>query len=495
MNESIFDLKKVNKLGLIIFCFALLVGGLPEYFAQNYKMGGTLAIWGAGFAIISPAIILYFIKKDNIFVRYFIGSGTFTLMYSLLYVQKGVIDNLFWLYVGLSVTAIFFDKWVAIVTASFGVIMAVVLYTWNAKLFFPVLKPNEFATFCFSLIAIGIIIAAQGHFGGKLILSARRKTKEANELNEKLQEVFLKIRQTSIALDGNISKISNDTLITKEETSRITYSIQQFNNVIGDLARGASDSSYSLSTIEQFIVEVEESTQHMNKSTSTAFISAQDGKSVVTELVNQIKVIENTINAALEMISSLSLNSKEIDNIAGLITGIASQINLLSLNASIEAARAGEAGKGFSVVAEEIRKLAEQTAKAVQGISNILGNITQKVNQLSSQITDGNHAIEKGRDTTNTTYSCFLNIIEWVGEINDIVENVFNKVSTLSNESHTVFTNIQNIAALSQEAAATMSEITNSTLTQDQQIKSIEDQMTDLVDLSGELKTIVSNNH
>ncbi|PNB76989.1 methyl-accepting chemotaxis protein, partial [Pseudomonas sp. FW305-BF6] len=105
-------------------------------------------------------------------------------------------------------------------------------------------------------------------------------------------------------------------------------------------------------------------------------------KEIVHSLVSDVREMEKSSEESLHSVKQLEKHTKEVEKIIGFVGEIAAQTNLLALNASIEAARAGEHGRGFAVVAEEVRKLADQSADAVQGITNLILNIQHEVKNV-----------------------------------------------------------------------------------------------------------------
>lgn len=495
MNEErIINFERANRVAILVGSIALFLGGLPQIFVDNFKLIDLLIIWLLGAGVFIPAVIAYIRKKDSMLVRYFICCGSFVIIYSILYVQKGVLDNLFWLPVCLVASSLFFDVRLTIVTTALEVLGTVALYILDQPLLFPALDLSKFIVFCITLAITGTVLAFLGRFGNKLIVDARKNYQNAIGLNERLESVIHSIERNSNIINQTIAELGKDSITAKEETQNITVAIEQFNKVVENLAEGTSSSITSLASIENHIKEIATSSEDMQTNSLTAFKAAEDGKAILTDLVNQIHQIDEVINSASDMVGKLNTQSDEVTQIASLLTVIARQINLLALNASIEASRAGEAGRGFAVVAAEVRNLAEQTSKAVENIAVILGNVTAQINSINLQITEGNSVITNGIQTTEVTFGYFTDIIAKVEKINNMVAQISQNILVLMNESSTVFSNIEGTAAFAEESAATMQDITTSTVNQNRQIAQIEEQISGLVDLSQNLRDIIISN-
>src|SRR5690606_17940812 len=129
--------------------------------------------------------------------------------------------------------------------------------------------------------------------------------------------------------------------------------------------------------VREGISHIAESSLKVSELAIHTMTQAEIGGQAVTDTVNQMSSIQSSVSESNRMISSLSERSTEVGTILNVITGIAEQTHLLSLNAASEAARAGEHGRGFAVVAGEVRKLAEQSQQSATGIFNIIQGIQQ----------------------------------------------------------------------------------------------------------------------
>ncbi|SHO43946.1 methyl-accepting chemotaxis protein [Anaerocolumna xylanovorans] len=180
------------------------------------------------------------------------------------------------------------------------------------------------------------------------------------------------------------------------------------------------------------IEEVDTNLQEVVESFVDASTKAEEGIQVINTGINQMTTIRKNFNSVVEAINKLASKSEEIKNIVEMITRISKMTNLLSLNASIEAARAGEQGKGFTVVANEVRRLAEQSSGAAKDIGALINAIELEINQTEEIIRNVNQDVELGEsviaDAGKTFNGIFLNI-----------EDVSNKIMNVSASMEDVF--------------------------------------------------------
>jgi methyl-accepting chemotaxis protein len=487
-------MRRTNKLALIIIWLALFLGELPDVIFDPNALITVLIVWGLGMAVLLPATIIYFRNRESWLIRYFVSCGAVILVYSLLLVQKGALEDLYWIPVCLVASAIFFDEYVAIVSTLLAVGMAVLLYYFNKQLFFPALNLSQFIVYCISLLITGVVLVFQNNYGKRLIAKERKQSEENIELYSKVEDTLANIETISGVLDQNINNIKSDALTVKDETIQITSSIQQFSAAVEQTAILATESNSALTAIKELIRKTAQQSEKMINSSGLAYDAAKEGRTIINDLVNQIRIAGESVTAAGEIVAMLSVESKKINDIAAFINDITRKTNLLALNASIEASRAGAVGEGFMVVAGEMKSFAEQTAGALSGITQILRDLTEKIDQVGNRVTNGETAIRMGIEKTDVTQECFINIINKTGNIKTDIEGVISDISTLTNESTVVFSNLADITRFTEESVATMQELTSCSISQSQHINNIEGRLAgDLVQLSDELKSLLHN--
>jgi len=240
-----------------------------------------------------------------------------------------------------------------------------------------------------------------------------------------------------------------------------------------DISKNTKEIVNNMDTIKGEITSV------VQTADETSFL-ATDGRSKMNDLITQIKVIKNKVDYSASVIETLQKTSDEIGNIVEFIDTIASQTNLLALNASIEAARAGEAGRGFSVVAEEVRKLAEETMESSNSIKKLIQNTQQNAKTALFSIEEGSAETQKG--TINVQ-----NVDKALTEILQAFDHTKNKLTVVTKNilySNEIIENLslssENITKVSEESAAATEEVA----------ASIQEQTTTIDEMSVSIKRL-----
>ena len=198
---------------------------------------------------------------------------------------------------------------------------------------------------------------------------------------------------------------------------------------------------------------------------------AESGKGVIKKAVEQISDISGRVSQSTEIVNMLGEKSKEIDNIVSLINEISDQTNLLALNAAIEAARAGEQGKGFAVVADEVRKLAEESGDASGQISKLISEIQMDISTAIKAMNEGNVAVEKGQVMINDAGKSFNDIVDSINNVSSQMSLVVDVIQGLYKNSDKMIKSVQNVATVAKGGSEKIKEIASSS---DDQIAQME---------------------
>ncbi|MEK3993521.1 methyl-accepting chemotaxis protein [Psychrobacillus sp. FSL K6-2365] len=297
--------------------------------------------------------------------------------------------------------------------------------------------------------------------------------KSFEQMTLNLREVITHVSDSSNQVAASAEELMASADETMKGTELISTSIQQVSegaehqtNMAKESARSAEESSNAITLIAEKAKDTMEITIATNEKT-------MQGSAFVQDTVAQMKLINDAVLETDQALVTLNERSKEIVHILKLITDIAEQTNLLALNAAIEAARAGEAGKGFAVVADEVRKLSEQTRKSVSDISDIATEIEKDTKQTVTSINGVKEKVDSGLTIAHHTEETFQDILtsvgqvkEQVGDISSITNNIHNivrDVATQANNMSTVasdtFDSSSSVAAASEEQLASMEEV------------------------------------
>ena len=271
--------------------------------------------------------------------------------------------------------------------------------------------------------------------------------------------------------------VSTDTLTEfsdsiKTNFATINDSISNINIAVEEIANGATSQAnetqsvaeqmnemgYAVDKASDSIIILKESTEGME--TSNRAVSA-----TLDELVKISTSTRQSIEAVQKQTDDTNQSVTEIQNAIALISNIAGQTNLLSLNASIEAARAGEQGRGFAVVADEVRKLAEQSSESAEQINTIVQQLIDKSNSSVAAMKAVTEEMQNQYDKLNQTKEVFGNLNTEIQNVSNAVDSISGEIENINRAKNEVYSNLESLAAISEENAASTQE-TSATMTQ-----------------------------
>ncbi|MGM0438001.1 MAG: methyl-accepting chemotaxis protein [Bacillota bacterium] len=285
------------------------------------------------------------------------------------------------------------------------------------------------------------------------------------------------------AMIEQIKDVSEQMASSSEELSasgeQVSNTAEQVGTAIQEVASGAEEQSAQIdetrsnvTDLAQGIDNISDKSEDMDKQADNVMSNINQGKNEISNTINQVQEVKVQANKTSENINELGDLSEEIGEIVELINGISAQTNLLALNAAIEAARAGEAGRGFSVVADEIRELAEESSEATENIASLITDIQNRVEVTIGQMNKAENAVETSVGAIKSTEDSFEEINNAARKLRDLIEDVSKAANEMADNSSEVSASIEEIAAVSEEASGNAEEVAASS---EEQIAATED--------------------
>lgn len=243
-------------------------------------------------------------------------------------------------------------------------------------------------------------------------------------------------------------------------------SMQELNNTVEQLSLSVNEIAENATTLAAVVANTREDGEQVELKMKATVDVSRRGKADMQDVGTAMTSINESMVKLQQAIDKVGKASTEITKITGVISEIADETNLLSLNASIEAARAGDAGKGFAVVATEIGKLAQTSASSVHNIESLISEINILVKDAVSQAGDSVDNIRSSGELVNGALKTFDLIFDNIDEVNHLVGQMIEKVEQVDNVA-------VNVAAISEEQAASSEEILATSTTMVEQAHSI----------------------
>lgn len=313
-----------------------------------------------------------------------------------------------------------------------------------------------------------------------------------NKMLGSLQHLIKEINYTTMEVDTQSGDFAKTAEEFKISTEQIAAAMEEMASGAEEQATSSISASHSIKDLGKIVKESNENGKILEDFSQDVLHISKEGNNQMKGSVKQMFSINGTMKNAVKKVKGLDTKSQEISQLVQVIESIAEQTNLLALNAAIEAARAGEAGKGFAVVADEIRKLAEEVSNSITEITDIVAGIQQESNIVVTSLESGYKEVEKGTKEIENTGKTFEDISEKVYEMSERIEVVSKNLNDINDSSMKINKEIEKVASIAEGNSAGIEETAASAQQQNSQIIEVSENANSLSKLAGKLGEMIS---
>ncbi|TYP73205.1 methyl-accepting chemotaxis protein [Paenibacillus methanolicus] len=312
-----------------------------------------------------------------------------------------------------------------------------------------------------------------------------------NTMTQSLRSVIGSADSVSLQVAASSAQLQASAEQTSQATEYIASVMQDITDGTQRQAEQVGENMNIITHLSEKVRAIASNGETVLRTVTHTSNTAMQGKHDLTNAIRQVRIIESSTDKLSGVIEELKQQAQQIGQAIQLITNIAKQTDLLALNAAIEAARAGEQGRGFSVVAQEVRKLAEQSRISADQIHGLVAGIQREASVAASEMENGTFEVQKGIQLIEVAGDSFEGIIALIRQVEEDVQGVTESTADILAGTESVVDGITVISAIASENTSGTQSVAAST---EQQLASMEEiaaSSNSLASLADELKTLI----
>ena len=313
-----------------------------------------------------------------------------------------------------------------------------------------------------------------------------------NEMTRKLNNLLNRVREDSKMVASSAELLNTTSEQSSVAANQVAGSITQVARKTDEQKAAVNTANQSVSEMGDLLEIIANNSNKVAETSQQTMQTADRGAKTVDDAVKVMEQLESSVRSSEQVIQSLGDQSKQIGQIVDTISAIAEQTNLLALNAAIEAARAGEHGRGFAVVADEVRKLAEQSAEAAERINRLIGNVQEQTLKAVESMHEGMEMTTKSTSAVQDAGGAFREIVSQVEILTEQVKQAVNAIKEANQGSQRIVDAVTNIDAAANQLSAETETVSAATEEQSASIEEVASSSRQLAEMAGELQNAVS---
>ena len=316
-------------------------------------------------------------------------------------------------------------------------------------------------------------------------------TRSIIQMQNSFKTMVERIKATSDVIENESTLVSQSAHEVNEGSQQIAATIEELAAGSESQANSSLELSAKVNAFSEDIKQSHDSGQVIAKTADQVLTLTNNGQDLMNNSVHEMNSIHQLVTDSVQKVKDLDTQASNITEMIKVIENIAEQTNLLALNAAIEAARAGEHGRGFSVVANEVRTLAEGVKHSLGDITSTVNGIQQGSHQVTVSLQQSYEKVKSGSEQMTHTQHTFEQITDSVSTMVNKINLISNNLNDITNESMEITSVVENIASISEEAAAGIEQTSASVQQVSSSMEQIPKNAKRLEDLAKELNDLI----
>lgn len=474
--------------------YFMIIGIIVIFLIQIFIGRGKSEFIGM-LTYILPIVVLtslvYFIKMKDDLKGVLLALIPTIIIAALFIIDGFALNKHYIIFLPIAMIALYFEKKLVVIHGiNVNVLLMIVYAIDSASLLGQRNNLSEFIILLIMLNSMLLFIYFLNSWGKDLVLASEKNEEEINHLLGELTETLEQIKNSTTIMDENIESITENANNTAESSESVVSAFEEVAAGIQEQAESVNRINENVHSISNDITDTHNISNELMSENQSMIEQVDSGETQILYMKNHMDTLDYSIGSAVNTVKELEESMENIQEFLSAIDNIATQTNLIALNASIESARAGEAGRSFAVVAEEIRNLAEASGEAVQDINQIMSEMHSNTQEAVETVSQGNQAAIEGKQIIDDITQQYEKISISFQSSNKLLNKERSYINQINNDFISVQDAITAIASISEEQSATTEEVLGTIEGQNSNIQNLTKALAVIDHLSTELSEL-----